>query len=59
MLYLSCSYLQCTSSQIKALYKKRWNAEAFHKTIKSNTGLAKSLSQITLTLGNHVFMSIY
>lgn len=59
VLYLACSDLQCTASQIETLYKKRWSVEVFHKTIKSNTALAKSPAKIPLTQGNHVFMSIY
>lgn len=59
LLYLACSDLQCTAGDIETIYKKRWNVEVFHKTIKSNTALAKSPTKIPLTQGNHVFMSIY
>lgn len=33
--------------------------EVFHKTLKSNTGLAKSPTKCIRTQGNHIFMSIY
>ena len=42
ILYLACSDLNCDVTKIEAIYKKRWNVEVFHKTLKSNVGLAKS-----------------
>ena len=59
ILYLICSDLTCTAKDIEIIYKKRWSIEVFHKTIKSNTALAKSPTKVPLTQGNHVFMSIY
>ena len=59
ILYLTCSDLTCTAKDIETIYKKRWSVEVFHKTIKSNTALAKSPTKVPLTQGNHVFMSIY
>ena len=52
-------HLTCTAKDIETIYKKRWSIEVFHKTIKSNTALAKSPTKVPLTQGNHVFMSIY
>ena len=59
MLYLACSDLKCTANDIETIYKKRWSVEVFHKTIKSNTALAKSPTKMPLTQANHVVMSIY
>ena len=59
ILYLACSDLNCDASKIEAIYKKRWNVEVFHKTLKSNTGLAKSPTKCIRTQSNHIFMSIY
>lgn len=59
ILYLACSELDCEPSEIEAIYKKRWNVEVFHKTLKSNTGLAKSPTKCIRTQTNHIFMSIY
>ena len=42
ILYLACSDLTCNASDIETIYQKRWKVEVFHKTLKSNTGLAKS-----------------
>ena len=53
ILYLACSELDCKPSEIEAIYKKRWNVEVFHKTLKSNTGLAKSPTKCIRTQTNH------
>jgi len=58
-LYLACSDLDCDITSIEAVYKKRWNVEVFHKTLKSNVGLAKSPTKCTRTQSNHIFMAIY
>lgn len=59
ILYLACSNLECNVPEIEAIYKKRWNVEVFHKTLKSNTGLANSPTKSIRTQSNHIFMSIY
>ena len=41
-LYLACSDLNLSYQQITTIYKKRWGVEEYHKSIKSNTGFAKS-----------------
>ena len=59
ILYLVESDLTCNASKIETIYQKRWKVEVFHKTLKSNTGLAKSPTKSTRTQTNHIFMSIY
>jgi IS4 transposase len=59
ILYLACSDLEYNVSQIEAIYKKRWKVEVFHKTLKSNTGLANSPTKSIRTQSNQIFMSIY
>lgn len=59
ILYLLCSDLECNAETLKAIYKKRWKVEVFHKTLKSNASMAKSPSHTVLTQSNHLFMSIY
>ena len=59
ILYLACSDLDCDGSEIETIYHKRWKVEVFHKTLKSNTGLAKSPTKCIRTQCNHIFMSIY
>ena len=59
ILYLACSDFNCDVNKLEAIYKKRWNVEVFHKTLKSNTGLAQSPTKSIRTQSNHIFMSIY
>lgn len=59
ILYLACSDFNCDVTKLEAIYKKRWNVEVFHKTLKSNTALAKSPTKSIRTQSNHIFMSVY
>jgi hypothetical protein len=58
ILHLVCSDLSLDGEQVTTIYQKRWNVEVFHKSLKSNAGLAKSPTQTVTTQSNHVFMSI-
>lgn len=58
-LYLACSDLTLDYPALTNLYQKRWNVETYHKSIKSNTGLAMSPTKTVKTQSNHFFMSIY
>jgi hypothetical protein len=58
-LNLVCSDLTCDGEQAATLYQKRWKVEEFHKSLKSNAGLAKSPTRTVTTQNNHVFMAIY
>ena len=59
VLHLACSDLTCDDGTIATGYKKRWQVEVFHKSLKSNANLAKSPTQTVRTQSNHVFMAIY
>ena len=59
VLYLVCSDNNLTYNKIITIYQKRWNVEVFHKSIKSNTCLAKSPTKTIRTQSNHFFVSIY
>jgi hypothetical protein len=59
ILYLACSDLSCTVTEIETIYQKRWSVEVFHKTLKSNVGLEKSPTKCVRTQSNHIFMAIY
>jgi hypothetical protein len=59
MLNLVCSDLSLNGGQITAIYQKRWKAEEFHKSLKSNAALSMSPTRRIRTQSNHVFMSIY
>jgi hypothetical protein len=55
---LVCSDLSCNFEAITTIYQKRWQVECFHKSLKSNAGVAKSPTRRVTTQNNHVFMSI-
>ena len=60
LLYLVTNNLGLTAAMmIETTYKQRWCVEAFHKNIKSNTGLVKFPTSAVLTQSNHIFMSLY
>jgi len=57
-LYLACSDLNLSYDQITTIYKKRWGVEEYHKSVKSNTGFAKSPTKTIKTQTNHYVLSI-
>ena len=57
-LHLACSDLTCDYDAISTTYKKRWEVEVFHKSLKSNANLAKSPTRTLRTQSNHVFLAI-
>jgi hypothetical protein len=57
-LYLACSDLNLSYSEISTIYKKRWGVEEYHKSIKSNTNFAKSPTKNVKTQTNHFTLSI-
>jgi len=57
-LYLACSDLSLSYDSITTIYKKRWGVEEYHKSIKSNTGFAKSPTKNIKTQTNHFILSI-
>jgi hypothetical protein len=57
-LYLACSDSNLSYDQITTIYKKRWGVEEYHKSIKSNTGFAKSPTKTIKTQTNHYILSI-
>jgi hypothetical protein len=59
VLHLVCSDLTCDYDAVTTTYKKRWQVEVFHKSLKSNANLAKSPTRTVRTQSNHVFMAIY
>ena len=59
ILYLASSDIDLDFKELTDIYQKRWKIEEYHKSIKSNTGLAKSPTKTVMTQGNHFFASIY
>jgi hypothetical protein len=58
-LNLVCSNLSCDGEQVATPYQKWWKVEGFHKSLKSNAGLAKSPTRTATTQNHHILMSIY
>jgi len=58
-LYLISNDLSATATTLETIYQKRWKVEVFHKSIKSNTSMAKSPARTVRTQSNHIFMSLY
>lgn len=59
ILYLVSSNTTVEGKTITEVYQKRWPIEEYHKSLKSNTGLAKSPTRTVRTQQNHFFASIY
>jgi len=58
VLYLVSSDIELTDEQAAIIYKKRWKIEVYHKSIKSNSSLAKSPGKTPRTQINHLFASL-
>jgi hypothetical protein len=56
--YLVSSDLTLNGQQIIALYRKRWNVEPYHKSLKQNASLEKSPTQTVRTQTNHFFAAL-
>jgi hypothetical protein len=54
-LYLATDDLTLGHTDITTIYQKRWKVEEYHKSTKSNLGLAKSPSKTEVTQNNHFF----
>ncbi len=59
VLYLVTSDLTLGYTDITTIYQKRWKVEEYHKSIKSNLGLAKSPTKTAITQMNHFFVASY
>jgi hypothetical protein len=57
-LYLVSSNLELTDEQVVQLYKRRWQVESYHKSLKCNASLAKSPTKKPRTQKNHLFASL-
>jgi hypothetical protein len=59
ILYLATSDHTLGHNDINTIYQKRWKVEEYHKSIKSNLGLAKSPTKKVKTQSNHFFAVAY
>lgn len=55
--YLVSSQTSLTGDAIMDSYRKRWNVEPFHKSLKQNASLEKSPTRTVRTQTNHLFAS--
>ena len=58
ILYLVSSDLELTYDQVTTIYRKRWNVEPYHKSLKQNASLSKSPTRTVTTQSNHFFASL-
>jgi DDE superfamily endonuclease len=56
--YLVTSDTTLTDDQITTLYRKRWNVEPYHKSLKQNASLEKSPTHTVRTQTNHLFAAL-
>ena len=57
-LFLLTNDTGLTAGQITSTYKKRWNVEVFHKSLKQNAGLGRSEAKMERSQHNHIFASM-
>ena len=58
VLYLVNSDLALDYERMSTIYQRRWKVEEYHKSLKSNASLARSLAKTIRTQSNHVFASL-
>ena len=58
ILYLVSNDTAQDSDTLYNIYKKRWNIEVYHKSIKQNASLSKSPTKRVVSQLNHIFASI-
>ncbi len=56
--YLVASDVTLSFDQVTKLYQKRWSIEVYHKSLKQNASLEKSLTRTPTTQRNHLFASL-
>jgi len=56
--YLVTSDTTLSYNDITAIYRKRWNVEPYHKSLKQNASLEKSPTQTVRTQTNHFFAAL-
>ena len=58
VLYLVSSDTTLTYDGLTTLYRKRWNVEPYHKSLKQNASLERSPTQTVTTQTNHFFAAL-
>lgn len=58
ILYLVTSDTTLTFDDVVSTYRKRWNVEVYHKSLKQNASLEKSPTRTVTTQTNHFFAAL-
>lgn len=58
VLYLVSSDTTLTYDGLTTIYRKRWNVEPYHKSLKQNASLERSPTQTVTTQTNHFFAAV-
>jgi IS4 transposase len=58
VLYLVTSDTSLTWGDITTIYRKRWNVEPYHKSLKQNASLERSPTHTVTTQTNHFFAAL-
>jgi IS4 transposase len=58
VLYLVTSDLDLTWTDVTTIYRKRWNVEPYHKSLKQNASLERSPTHTVRTQTNHFFAAV-
>ncbi len=58
ILYLVTSQTTLDYNQLTTSYRRRWQVECFHKSLKQNVSLSKSPTQTERTQQNHLFAAL-
>ena len=56
--YLVSSDVSLTYDGLTTIYRKRWNVEPYHKSLKQNASLERSPTQTVTTQTNHFFAAL-
>lgn len=56
--YLVTSDTTLTYDKLISIYRKRWNVEPYHQSLKQNASLEKSPTQTVVTQTNHFFAAL-
>jgi hypothetical protein len=56
--YLVSSDTSLSADMMTTIYRKRWNVEPYHKSLKQNASLEKSPTQTVTTQSNHLFAAL-
>jgi hypothetical protein len=56
--YLVTSDTTLTYDEITSIYRKRWNIEPYHKSLKQNASLERSPTQTVVTQTHHFFAAL-